>query len=118
MQQTEFLEDFKIYLKSEKNFSNHTIRAYCADVYTFLLWLGEFDALKIEPEKFSEYLHFIGQINYTKTTIARKIASIRAFYKFLYQEELIEYNPLETFQFQNKIKLCLIFYMKMKSKTF
>ena len=96
MQKTEFLEDFKIYLKSEKNFSNHTIRAYCADVYTFLLWLGEVDVLKIEPEKFSEYLHFIGQINYTKTTIARKIASIRAFYKFLYQEELIEYNPLEN----------------------
>ena len=33
----EYLEDFKIHLKSEKNFSQHTIRAYCADVYTFLL---------------------------------------------------------------------------------
>ena len=104
MQKTEFLEDFKIYLKSEKNFSDHTIRAYCADVYTFLLWIGSEDVLKIEPEKFSEYLHFIGQINYTKTTIARKIASIRAFYKFLYQEELIEYNPADNISIpkQNK----------------
>ena len=33
--------------------------------------------------KLSEYIHFISQINYTKTTIARKIASIRTFYKFL-----------------------------------
>lgn len=92
----EFLEDFKIYLKNEKNFSIHTIRAYCADVYTFLLWMGEVNPLKIEPTKFSEYLYFISQINYTKTTIARKIASIRSFYKFLYQEELIEYNPIDS----------------------
>ena len=91
-----FLDDFKIYLKSEKNFSNHTIRAYVNDVYTFLLWLNGADALKILPEKFSQYLYFIGNINYTKTTIARKIASIRAFYRFLYNEELIEYNPVDN----------------------
>lgn len=104
MQKQEFLEDFKIYLKSEKNFSSHTIRAYCADVYTFLLWINEIDPLKIEGEKFSEYIRFISQINYTKTTIARKIASIRAFYKFLYQEELIEYNPADNISIpkQNK----------------
>ena len=92
----EYLQDFKIYLKSEKNFSQHTIRAYYNDVYTFLLWLGEVDPQDIEPKKFSEYLYFIQQINYTKTTIARKIASIKAFYKFLYQEEIIEYNPADN----------------------
>jgi len=96
MNKQEFLGDFRIYLKSEKNFSNHTIRAYCADVYTFLLWIGEINPTEIEAQKFSEYLRFIGQINYTKTTVARKIASIRAFYKFLYQEELIEYNPIDS----------------------
>lgn len=93
---SEYLEDFKIYLKNEKNFSSHTLRAYCGDVYTFLLWMGDIEPTAIEPSKFSEYLYFISQINYTKTTIARKIASIRAFYKFLYQEELIEYNPIDS----------------------
>ena len=52
------------------------------------MWVvEEIQDLKIEPEKVRESLHFIGQINYTKTTIARKIASIRAFYKFLSQKE-------------------------------
>lgn len=96
MNKTDLLDDFKIHLKSEKNFSTHTIRAYCADVYTFLLWIGELSPTEIEPNKFSEYLYFIQQINYTKTTVARKIASIRSFYKFLYQEELIEYNPVDN----------------------
>lgn len=96
MSKNELLEDFKIYLKSEKNYSPNTIRAYCADVYTFLLWIGDIDVAQIEAEKFSEYLDFISKVNYTKTTIARKIGSIRAFYKFLYQEELIEYNPTDS----------------------
>ncbi len=91
-----YLEEFKIYLKSEKNFSNHTIRAYSADVYTFLIWADNLDVDEINSKKFSEYLYFIQKINYTKTTIARKIASIRAFYKFLFQEEIIETNPADA----------------------
>ena len=103
-QKQDYIEDFKIYLKTQKNFSAHTVRAYCADVYTFLLWCNEIDFKEIDVKKFGEYLYFIQQINYTKTTIARKIASIRAFYKFLYQEEIIEYNPIDSISIpkQNK----------------
>ena len=90
------LEDFKIYLKSEKNFSDNTVRAYCGDIYTFLLWADNLNVDEIDAKKFGEYLYFIQKINYTKTTIARKIASIRAFYKFLFQEEIIENNPSDT----------------------
>lgn len=92
----EYLEKFSEYLKIEKNFSEHTLRAYCADVLTFLIWVNEADIEEIDTKKFSEYLYFIGRLNYTKTTIARKIASIRAFYKFLYREEIIDFNPTDT----------------------
>ncbi len=91
-----YLEDFKIYLKSEKNFSSNTIRAYTSDVYTFLIWADNLNVDEIDTKKFSEYLYFIQKINYTKTTVARKIASIRAFYKFLYREEIIENNPSDA----------------------
>ena len=57
--------------------------------YQLVAWTenitDEIDFKEIDVKKFGEYLYFIQQINYTKTTIARKIASIRAFYKFLYQ---------------------------------
>ena len=91
-----YLDNFKDYLKEEKNFSAHTIRAYLADVLTFLIWVNEADIDEIDTKKFGEYLYFIGQLNYTKTTIARKIASIRAFYKFLYMEEIIDFNPTDA----------------------
>ena len=91
-----YLDDFEEYLKDEKNFSSHTLRAYSADVLTFLIWANEINIEDIDTKKFSEYIYFIGQLNYTKTTIARKIASIRAFYKFLYREEIIDFNPTDT----------------------
>ena len=43
--------------------------------------------------KLREYLHFIQRFEYKKTTIARKIASIRTFYKFLFREKYIDTNP-------------------------
>lgn len=91
-----YLEDFEIYLKSEKNFSPHTVRAYMSDVYTFLIWADNLSVDEIDTKKFGQYLYFIQKINYTKTTVARKIASIRAFYRFLYQEEIIEHNPADA----------------------
>ncbi|MDO5437637.1 MAG: tyrosine recombinase [bacterium] len=92
----DYLKSFETYLKLEKNFSSHTVRAYSNDVLCFLIWVNEEEAEKIDAKKFSKYLYFIGQMNYTKTTVARKIASIRAFYKFLYNMEIIDYNPTDT----------------------
>lgn len=101
----DYFKDFGSYLKLEKNFSIHTVKAYCADVLCFLIWCAEFDASKIDTKKFSEYLYFIGQMDYAKTTIARKIASIRAFYKFLYNMEIIEYNPTDTIKGPKRPKI-------------
>ena len=87
------LEDFKSYIIVEKNFSKHTAKAYCADVLDFLLWMGEESCEDVNFSKVREYLHFIQKFNYKKNTIARKIASIRTFYKYLYRERKVDSNP-------------------------
>ena len=92
----DYLKNFELYLKIGKNFSSHTVKAYCADVLVFLIWASDKDVKEIDAKKFGEYLYFIQQMNYSKTTIARKIASIRAFYRFLYNREIIDYNPTDT----------------------
>ena len=91
-----YLKNFENHLKLEKNFSPNTIRAYCADVFCFLIWINELDISLVDAKKFSEYLYFISRMNYSKTTIARKIASIRSFYAFLHNMEIIGYNPTDT----------------------
>ncbi len=90
------LNDFEIFLKKERNFSLHTVRAYVGDTNSFIIWLDGVDVLNVVHQKFSEFLHFIQKMNYNRSTIARKIASIKAFYKFLYQEEIISFNPIDN----------------------
>lgn len=90
------LEDFKTYILVEKNFSQHTAKAYYADILAFLIWLDEQMCEEVTFAKVREYLHFIQIFNYKKTTIARKIASIRTFYKYLHREHKVENNPAES----------------------
>ena len=35
------LDDFKAYIIAEKNFSEHTAKAYCSDILSFLVWMDE-----------------------------------------------------------------------------
>lgn len=95
MQETEkqYIEDFKTYLSVEKNFSEHTLAAYASDIVSFILWLDNVSCINVDFNKLREYLHFIQRFDYKKTTIARKVASIRTFYKFLFRERYIDSNP-------------------------
>ena len=89
----EFIEGFKSYLSVEKNFSEHTLSAYCSDIVSFILWLNDFSCTDVDFNKLREYLHFIQRFDYKKTTIARKTASIRTFYKYLFRERFVDNNP-------------------------
>lgn len=89
----EYLEDFKTYLSVEKNFSVHTLKGYSSDLTSYILWLNSINCTQVDYNKLREYLHFIQKFDYKKTTILRKIASIRSFYKYLYREHFVETNP-------------------------
>ncbi len=93
--QKQYLEDYKIYLSFEKNYSENTVKGYASDIISFLIWLDS-DCLKVDLNKLREYQHFIQRFNYKKTTILRKIASIRGFYKYLYREKYIDINPADS----------------------
>lgn len=88
-------EDFKLYLEIERNLSPHTITAYEKDVKNFLEWLGNRPPELINHKDLREYLASLQNKNYSKTTTARKIASIRTFYRYLYRERLVEANPAD-----------------------
>lgn len=88
-----YLQDFNSYLIVEKNFSKHTARAYYSDILGYLIWLENTPCVDVNFSRIREYLHFIQKFDYKKTTVARKIASIRTFYKYLYREKLVETNP-------------------------
>lgn len=96
---TDAAEIFLKYLRYERNMSPETIRAYEKDLHQFLRFFSRDDGSQLNPAKFDalqlrEYLSYLKDKNYQKTTVVRKLATIRSFYKCLLRKGIVSTNPL------------------------
>ena len=90
--------DFVAKLEHEKGFSEHTLRAYHKDLLQFDNFLKAEKRSSLESVNhllLRRFLAVLRSKNYSKTTIARKLASIRSFFKFLIREGELVSNPFE-----------------------
>lgn len=94
-----YLEKFLKYICLQKNYSMHTNEAYSRDLSQYIGYLKTI--LKKEDigiEDFSmdsirDYLYILSNSGLTRKSIARKLASIKSFGKFLVMEGIFEKNP-------------------------
>lgn len=100
----DLLEDFKLYLEVERNLSLHTVKAYCADVADFLSCIGEQPPQSLVHKDIRAFMAEIQNRNYSRTSISRKIAAIRTFYRYLYREKLVKSNPVDNIKSPRKVK--------------
>lgn len=89
---------FKNYLQAEKNYSPHTINAYCTDISTFSEYIKtEFDQQEIQTVNYSQIRSWIVNLvdsNISNSSVNRKIQSLKAYYKFLLKTKQITTSPL------------------------
>ena len=86
---------FLKFLSKEKNFSLHTIKAYQYDIQKFIEFLTE-KSVKVQQATKSDIRDFLSNqydLGLTKKTVARRLASIKSFYKYLINIEFIDKNP-------------------------
>lgn len=92
------LRAFQDYLQLEKNYSHHTINAYIKDIAFFQNFiLKEFDQEEITTVNYSQVRSWIVEMveqSLSNNSINRKIASLKAFYKFLLKTKQIDVSPL------------------------
>jgi integrase/recombinase XerC len=88
-----YLQKFTKYLEIEKNYSEHTLRSYTADLGEFSDSSGGKDPDKITHLDIRQFLASLKERNCSKRTVVRKLAAIRSFFKFLYREGYIKANP-------------------------
>jgi tyrosine recombinase XerC len=89
-----FIDKFINYLKIEKNASRHTALNYEIDLKAFSLFLGDKDITDLDHLALRRFLADMRSKSYSKRTIARKLASLRTFFKFLFREGYIKTNPI------------------------
>ncbi len=91
------LTDFLTALRA-RNASVLTCAAYATDVKQFIAWFGETSVLAQEISSVTktdviEYLSYLSSLGRSGVTRARKLASLREFFSYLYQQELLAVSP-------------------------
>ncbi|MBQ9954885.1 MAG: tyrosine recombinase XerC [Eggerthellaceae bacterium] len=96
----EHLESFCLSLSAERNASPHTIRAYRIDLEDFLRWTrrAKVDPLAATHRQLRRYLGELDRAQYQRTTVNRRLSSIRGFYRWLSVNGLIEEDPASVLQ--------------------
>lgn len=90
------VREFMNYLLYERNYSDLTVKAYQDDIEHFLTFLeetGQKDLLMIEILDARIYLSLLTDEKYSRSSISRKISSLRAFYHYLLSNEYVTENP-------------------------
>ena len=88
------IDKFMNYLKVEKNASDHTIVNYSVDLEMFKNFLGDKEIETVDHLSLRRFLAELRTRNYAKRTTARKLASLRSLFRFLFREGYIKKNPI------------------------
>ena len=92
------LDAFLDYLSLEKNYSVHTTKAYKNDIESFVVFCKtEHDIDSIDSIEYTiirEWVVSLVNAGISNRSVNRKIASLKAYYKFLQKIDAITVNPL------------------------
>lgn len=91
-----YLDEFLEYLLVVKKHSDNTIINYKNDIIHFL----EFNAseINIKKDDITNYLKYLYDNNTSKSSIARKLSSLRTFYEYLVKKDVITVNYFKMFK--------------------
>lgn len=95
----DYLNMFIEYLQIEKNYSPYTIEFYSKDINQFFQFMKNQVINQLEAVQFTDvrlYLTELFSEELARKTIARRISSLRSFYRFLVREKIVENNPFST----------------------
>ena len=92
------IQKFLRYLHVERNASDLTIKSYREDLESLNDYLSDSSGRQIHPEQITpkdlrDYVAALHQAGYAQTSIARRLASLRSFYRFAQREGIASGNP-------------------------
>lgn len=87
------LAEYLDYCTNQKRLSSKTIRAYSNDLKQFGICISTVHLSNVSPEIIEEYIKGLHD-KYRPKTVKRKIASIKAFFRYLEFRKIILFNPL------------------------
>ena len=98
-----FLEQFIAYIKYEKRYSPHTVAAYESDLTQFYTFLNHPEEVITHPSQITHHhirnwMVELMNAKLTSRSINRKVATLRKYFKFLLQGDIIKATPTARIQ--------------------
>jgi integrase/recombinase XerD len=96
------IQQFRAYLLLERSLSANTLEAYLNDVHKFVRYLDiqqlPLLPLQVGQHDLEQFILWVNQLGLEATSQARLISGLRAFYKFLLVEDLLDDDPTELLE--------------------
>jgi integrase/recombinase XerD len=93
----EIISQYLEYLELEKGLSINTVEAYQRDLYDFAAEINN-DVDNIDRMSISSYIRGLKEKNLAPSSVTRKIASLRGFFKWAYSMNILKKNPASTLE--------------------
>lgn len=84
---------FLTYLAQERNAADLTIKSYREDLTSLAEYFGEREVGSLTPQELRAYVAALHEAGYAKSSVARRLASLRSFFKHAQREGLVATNP-------------------------
>lgn len=92
----EYLSEFKTWLHHERHYSNQTVRAYHDDVTQWFQFLHQQEEVEtLDTVTTRSYIHLLLSTGLSRRSIARKLSSLRTYYRFVVLFHGATANPFD-----------------------
>ena len=100
------IKSYLDYCSSQKRLDSKTIKAYRIDLTQFNNHMKETEPSAITPDTLEMYIRYLHQ-NYQPKTVKRKIASLKALFRYFEYKEMIPLNPFNKIQIKFREQITL-----------
>lgn len=97
---TQFLE----HGQTVRNLSDRTLRAYQSDLAQFHLHMNDLPTVEITPQHLETYLDKLGDGPYRDTSIRRKVAALKVFFRFLEEQGIVGESPARKLKIKKPVE--------------
>ncbi len=94
----QILSEYLDYLEIEKGLAENTLEAYRRDLNGFFEFCGDINIREIQRNRINSYVRELHEKHFSPTSIMRKIASIRGFFKWASINNVLQTNPALTLE--------------------
>jgi integrase/recombinase XerC/integrase/recombinase XerD len=98
------IADFLQHGQAVRNLSDRTIRAYHSDLSQFDTHLNGANMVDITPEHLEQYLDKLGTGPYRDTSIRRKVAALKVFFRYLEERGVVLESPARRLKIKKPVE--------------